>query len=170
MPDDIKFTVTERNGTELTFHEEEEFIPSKMPFDDVAYTADNVKDAILETSTAGGQSRYALICGYEANTNNGRWLEFHRGNPSNTSPYVVAESSQLISLSVSNADTVTSSTFAVYKNGISAATIIITSGSTASTVLGSPIDLVADDELSVQKTAGDSCSEVTLSLNIKVTF
>lgn len=172
MPDNVKFTVVERNGTELEFQEEEDFLPENMPFSDPSFTADNVKDAILETPMITGISRFAVICGYDATSNNGRWMEFHRGNPSDSSPFILAEDAELISASVSIADNEDGSTYTIYKNGTALETIVISlnPGATnkAYKVFPTVISCVAGDEISVQQTTPPSTTEPTLTLFFRV--
>ena len=51
MPDNVKVLIAERNGVDLEYHEEYDFIPENMPFDRTGFTADNVDDAIVEAAT-----------------------------------------------------------------------------------------------------------------------
>ena len=54
MPDSVKMLIAERNGVDLYFHEELDFLPENMPITLAGFTADNVKDAIQEASAGGG--------------------------------------------------------------------------------------------------------------------
>ena len=168
MPDNVKVTITERNGTELQFREELDLTPSNIPFSDPSYSSDNVKDAILETSVTGGQSRYCLPCGYESTVQDGRWLEFHRGNPSNTTPYIATEDIELISLSFSIPSTKVSVTVAIYNNGTFIASVVLANDDHATLIFPTPFSILEGAKISVQKTAGDNPSSISCFPHFKV--
>ena len=169
MPDSVKFLIYEKNGSELSFPEEKQFIPSEMPFSDVAYVSDNVKDAILETAGQSGQSRFTTTYGYDSQVNTGRWLEIHRGNPSNENPFVATDNCRILSMSGSTSGTPTSSTFTLFKNGVSADTLVFTGG-TVSYTLTTPVILAPGDYISIQKTSGDNLPDVNVYVHIKVDY
>lgn len=169
-----KILITEIDGSELDYQEELSLDSDKVYFSDAAYTADNVFDAIKETSTKGGQARFSLLFGYQGNSNNGRWLELFKNVASNSTPYIVAESSQLISLAISNGASSSGATFTIYRNGNSIATLSIGTGTGANNtgyvILPTPIALAMGDELSVQQTSAPSTTDPVFIVNIKVEF
>lgn len=138
-----------------------------VPFDNDTngYTADNVQEAIEETKTTAGQARYALLFGYNGNASN-RWLELFQSNPSETTPYVVAENSEVVAMSLSNTNTSATATVTLYKNGVLLDTLSVTSAQTAYES-GLSWSLSPGDELSAKVTSG-SLSSPMFSTNIKV--
>ena len=173
MPDSVKFLIVEKNSVELEFHEEKQFTPSEMPFSSPGFIADNVYDAILESPTITGISRFAVICGYDSVSNNNRWMEFHRGNSSDASPFVLAEEAELSSLSVSIEDPEDGSTFSVYKNDIFIEDITISDNPGATDIaykkLTTPITCMAGDYISVRQTSAPSTKSPVVTLFFKVT-
>lgn len=109
-------------------------------------------------------SRGAIVASYNAAAGTGRWLEYG-GNPSNEVPYVQPEPGVLraISLSVANSTTVTAS---ILKNGVSVATISLTSSLTGVNSNIS-IPVAVGDTLSIQITSG-SCNKPSLFLFIQM--
>lgn len=173
MPDDVKFTIVEKNGVELQFAEEKRFIPSEMPFSEPGFTADNVHDAIIETPSITGISRFAVICGYDSLSNNNRWMEFHRGNSSDDSPLVLAEQAELIAISVSIENPEDGSTFSVYKNDVFIEDITISDNPGATDIsfkkLTTPVMCMAGDYISVRQTSAPSTKSPVVTLFFKVT-
>lgn len=149
-------------------------VAESVPFDtdDNSFVSDNVQDAIEESLTVGGLSRFSIIYGYNGNSGTGRWLELFQNSASNTSPYVIAEPGIITSLSVSNQLSALGATFTVYVNGVAEATVDIGDGTGATdtgyVVLGTPIVLVAGDEISTQQTSTPSTRDPVFSVNIKV--
>ena len=169
MPDSVKVIITERNGSDIE-NEELDLAGSNIPFTDPAYQADNVDDAIKESASTGGQSRYVVPCGYESTVQNGRWLEFHRGNPSDEGPYIATEATELISFSFSVPSVTTSVTITVYKNGVSLDTVVLSNSDIATKTFTTPYSLVTGDKISVQKTAGNNTSSIVAYPHFKVPF
>ena len=171
MPDSVKVIIVERNGVELQFREELAFTPANLPFSDASYVADNVNDAILESSTKSGQARLALTFGANGTMTDGDYFDTFAGVSSSAAPFVIAENCELIAIAVSRSNAAGSGTlYTVRKNAAAAATISLTTGTTAFSVLGSPIGLVAGDKLDARKTSGQNSSDTILTLYIKVTF
>jgi hypothetical protein len=131
-----------------------------------------LKAAILETTNVSGISRASILFGLDVDVDNGVYLELFRDNPSDISPYVVAEPCQIISVSMSNERTLTNASFTIYKNGVSAQTFTLTSGSSRfNQVLGTPISLVAGDYISMSgdTISGNKPKRVIFSINLKFT-
>lgn len=172
MPDTVKMIIAELNGVDLDYHCEHPYNAGNQPFDNTGttYIADSTRDAILETSTKGGQARYVITAGYGSTANNGRWYEFFAGNSSQTSPYVIAEISKLIALSFANKNNTNGTDIEVFQNGTSIATLTTNGTKTAYYVLPTPVDLVPGDLISVRQTSSPNTSEPTLYLSIKVDF
>jgi hypothetical protein len=133
-------------------------------------TETNVQDAIVTAATLAGQARYALIYGYNGNSTPSRYLEIFQNTDSNDSPYVIPQTTELVSLSVSVRYSVASSTFTVYKNGSSVATLSISSSDKAYSVLGTAVSLTAGDEIAVAHTSGNNVSNVIFAAHFKVPF
>ena len=169
MPDQVKMLITEKNGVDIE-DEELAFLPENMPFSDPSYTADNTKDAIIETGSVGGQSRYVVPCGYESQVQNGRWLEFHRGTGSDENPYVATESIQIISISMSIPEVLASVTLAIFKNDTQVETLVLTNNNIASKVFSTPLSLIAGDKVSIQKISGNNSSAIVAYPHFKVPF
>jgi hypothetical protein len=171
MPDNVKMLIAERNGAELKFPEEEDFTPENMPFSEVGYTSDNVKDAIVETSTVAGQSRFSKTVGTNGTSGNNDYLEFFALAASDDSPWVVAEPCEIINLSVSNRLNSAGATFTVKKNGVAVADITLPAAHPKYEwkVLGTPVSLVAGDLISVQQTSSPNTNDVNMAIDVKVT-
>lgn len=169
-----KVLVHEIDGTEQAYPVERALDADNIYFNDVAYSSDNVLDAIKETGGNSGQSRFASVFGYNGNANSGRWLERFSNSPSNTTPLVIAETSEISTLSISCSGAASGATFTVYKNGSSVATIAIGDGTgqtdTGYKVLSPAVSLVAGDEISVQQTSSPSTTDPVISVNIKVAY
>lgn len=170
MPDSVKVSITERNGQELGYQEEVELTGSNIPFSATGFSSDNLQSAVEESASTGGQSRYVVACGYESTVQDGRYLEFHRGNPSNLDPYVAPEPVLVISLSFTIPAVKTTVTLSIYKNGVLADTVVLSSAKKASKVFTPPISLATDDEISIAKTAGDNPASITAFPHFKVPF
>jgi hypothetical protein len=168
MPDQVKMLIAERNGVELDYQEEHVYDASNQPFSRVGYTSDNTSDAIGETRTTSGISRFVVPFSNNNVVQSGDYLEYGNGNSSDTTPFIATETSQIVNLSVSNINTVASATLAVEVNGVEETTITITSDDSASVILGTPVDLVQDDQVSVLHKVGNNLKNVTLSVKIKV--
>ena len=171
MVDSLKFLTVERNGSELEFPEEEDFIPELMPFSEPGYLSDNVKAAILETSTVAGQSRFSLTVGNNGTSSIGDYLDFFYLVSSFDAPYIVSEPSEITTLAVSNKRDAIGATFSVLRNGVNVASVVIP-GSTPRygyVVLVTPVSLVAGDQLSVQQTSAPNTNDVFVSIGIKTT-
>ena len=169
MPDDVKVIITERNGSDIE-NEELALTGGNIPFSDPAYIADNIEEAIVESASKGGQSRYVVPCGYESTVQNGRWLEFHRGNPSNDTPYIATETTELIARSFSIPATKVSVTVTIYINDVSVETVVLSNDMVVSATFITPLALTINDMVSIQKTAGDNPASITAYPHFKVPF
>lgn len=127
-------------------------------------TSENVQDAIEETLTSAGSSRFAVVFGYNGNASS-RYLELFSSNPSDQTPFVVAEIAEIASLSIS-CKTNTTATVSIRKNGVEITTISLTSAKVGS-VSGLSISLVANDTLSAYVSIG-SVNDPAVAVNIKV--
>lgn len=131
-------------------------VSETVPFDNSTngFVADNAQTAIEEAYALGAAtSRGPTICGFDGSASTGRWLEFYSNNPSNNSPFIVAEASQLIALSIVTASATSTATATIFKNGVALTTISLTAQKknavSGLTNLFNPLD-----EISVQITAG----------------
>jgi len=143
-------------------------VAKSVPFDNSTngYIADNTQDAIEETKSTAGQARYAIVFAYNGNASN-RWLELFQSNPSNDTPFVIAEPSAVVAMALSNSNDTATGTMTLYKNGVLLDDLSVTSGQTAYET-GVYHLLSPGDELSVKVTAG-SFQDPLFSPNIKVT-
>lgn len=142
-------------------------VSRSIPFDNSSngFTADNDQAAIEEAkATAAASSRGPTICGFDGTAANGRWLEFFSNNPSNNSPFIVAENNQLVAVSISSSASSTG-TVTIFKNGTSIQTISL-SASKKNAISSLSINLVALDEISLEVTAG-SISRPTVFMFIR---
>lgn len=100
-----------------------------------------------KNTAPGTAARYTAGFAYQGGASN-HWLDNH-GLPSNTNPFIIAETSTLkaISVVVQN-NKPTNATFTIYKNAISLTTITLTN-QYKQYVSGLAFALVAGDELSV---------------------
>ena len=129
------------------------------------YTSTNVQEAIEEgDQSAANASRGPTVCGFDGTASTGRWLEFYANNPSNSNPFVVAEPSELIAISISAASNSTG-TVTIFKNGVSIQTISL-SASRINRINGLAHSLTDLNEISVQITSG-SISRPTVFLFIR---
>lgn len=131
---------------------------------------DNVQDAVTNAANTAGQARYAVIYGYNGNSVATRYLEIFQNTNSADSPYVVPQTTELVTLSVSTLNSVASATFTVYQNGSSVATLTITSSDKAYAVLSPVITLAAGDEIAVAHTSGSNVSNVIFAVHFKIPF
>lgn len=135
--------------------ERSSLVADAIPFDGTAeaYVADNVRDAIIEArNTATGRARYPLAAGYDANANTGRWLEWTKGIPSNTSSIALPRKSLLAELSLSSRG-VNTATVTVFRNGGAVQTISLAAEQTKTLSFLNQTFLV-NDRVSIQVTAG----------------
>lgn len=142
-------------------------VAGQVPFDNDTngFTSDNTQEAIEEAASLGGlASRGPTTCGFDGGGSTGRWLEFFTNNPSNNSPFIIAEPCQLIAVSVSSSSNSTG-TITIYKNGSSVQTISL-SASKKNRVNGLLINFTDLDEISAQVTSG-SISRPTLFMFIR---
>jgi hypothetical protein len=138
-----------------------------IPFDNDSngLTADQVQAAIEEVYTlAANASRGATICGFDGSAVTGRWLEFFSNNPSNGNPFIIAEASELVALTIS-ASANSTGTVTVFKNGVALTTISL-SNSRKDAISGLELGLASLDELSLQVTSG-TITRPTVSLFIR---
>jgi hypothetical protein len=131
---------------------------------------EDVQEAIEESSTKAGQARYAVVFGYNGASTPLRYLDLFSNVTSNTSPYVIAEATELISISVSFLTSITSATFDVYRNGVSVASLTVNNSNRGYTVLSPVIALSAGDEISASHTSGNNVSDIILATLFKVPF
>lgn len=131
-------------------------VSKSTPFDNSTngFTAENAQTAIEEAYlTAANASRGPTIAAFDGNGSSGRWLEFYSNNPSNNNPFIIAENSQLIAVSIVTSAASATGTVTIYKNGVSVQTISLAAQKKNS--INGLTTLLADlDELSVQVTSG----------------
>ena len=141
-------------------------VASGTPFDPTGtfLTSENVQDAIVETLLEAGSSRFALLFGYNGNASS-RFLELFASNPSNQTPFVVAEIASIASLSLSCKSS-TTATASIRVNGVEVETISVTAG-TSATKSGLNYALAVGDKISVYVSSG-SMNDPMISVNIKV--
>lgn len=132
------------------------------------FTSRNTQEAIEEAkiTAPGTAGPYAAISGFDGNATTGRWLEFLTNIASNVSGHVIPEAASIKYLSVA-AQTNTTCTFTIYKNGISLETLTLTAQRKNNKISLNHV-LIALDELSVQVTSGN-CAKPTFNIFIKVT-
>jgi hypothetical protein len=142
-------------------------VARQTPFDNTGtdLTATQVQAAIEEVYTlAANASRGATICGFDGTASTGRYLEFFSNNPSNGNPFIIAENSELVALTIS-ASSNSTGTVTIFKNGVALTTISLSSARKEA-ISGLEFGLVSLDELSVQVTSG-SITRPTVSLFIR---
>lgn len=142
-------------------------VAKSIPFDNSSngFTADEAQTAIEEAKLlAANASRGSTICGFDGTASVGRYLEFFSNNPSNNSPFIVSEPSQLIALSVS-ASSNSTGTITIYKNGVVLTTITLTA-SRKNRIKNLALNLTDLDELSASITSG-SITRPTLFMFIR---
>lgn len=123
-------------------------------FNASGFVADNISDAIVEAkATAAAASRYVINAAFDGSAGSGRWLEFAANVPSNTSPFIVPETSILVALSLVGASATQTATATVFKNGAVVQTVALIAAK-KNRVTGLNITLAPLDELSIQVTAG----------------
>lgn len=131
-------------------------VSEETPFDNSTngFTANEVQSAIEEAYQLGANaSRGPTICGFDGTASSGRWLEFFANNPSNNSPFILAEDAELIALSVVTASGSSTGTVTIYKNGVSLTTISLTAQK-KNAINGLTLSLLELDEISAQVTSG----------------
>lgn len=131
-----------------------------------AFSSDNVLDAIIEARNfaPGTASRFAVVMGRNGNVSN-KWLQMFDSIDSNVTPFVAAETAQVIALSVAvNGNT--TCRFGVYKNGVQFDDLTLDEESTNFKLLVTPESLVGGDELSV-KLQNKNASDPVFSIFIK---
>ena len=136
-----------------------------VPFESSEFIAQNVQDAIIEAKhTALGAIRYVVFCGFDGSAGNGRWLEWSKSVPSNTSPYVVAKSATIKEISIScNGNATATITF--FKNAVSVATMSLSAQETKYDFFN--VLFNQGDALSAQVTSG-SLSKPAVFINFQV--
>jgi hypothetical protein len=142
-------------------------VASSIPFDNGTngFVADDVQGAIEEsTGLAADASRGPTICGFDGNASVGRYLEFFTNNPSNNSPFILAEPAQLAAVSIS-ASANSTGTITIFKNGVVLQTISLVAAKKAR-VKSLNLNFTDLDEISAEVTSG-SISRPTLFLFIR---
>jgi len=135
-------------------------VAKQVPFDNttpigVNFTSTDTQAAIEEVYVlASNASRGATLCGFDGSASSGRWLEFFSNNPSNNNPFVVAEPSELVALSLSTSAASATGTVTIYNNGSPITTISLAAAKTAR-VKNLALGLTDLDQLSVQVTSGN---------------
>lgn len=118
------------------------------------FTSTEAQSAIEEAASTGASaSRGPTIAAFDGTGSTGRWLEFYNNNPSNTNPFIVAESSELIAVSIVTSAASATGTVAIYKNGSSIQTISL-AAQKKNAISGLAYGFVSLDELSLQVTSG----------------
>lgn len=142
-------------------------VDKAIPFDPTgtSLVSENVRDAIIETLLNAGSSRFAVIFGYNGNASSTRYLEMFQSVPSSTSPFVVAEIGEIVSLSISTKNTATL-TATVYVNAVAITTISLAAAASGY-ISGLTEFLNPGDVISAAVTSG-SGQDPILSVNVKV--
>ncbi len=140
-------------------------VSTSVPFDNSnnGFSAQDVQAAIEEVRT---YHRYVAVCGYQGNANTNTYLQFFRSNPSNTTPFIVAESSEIKSLSLA-AEVAATTTINIYKNG-SMVTSISLANQTQNVSTGLSISVASGDKLSA-KVASGSARNPNLYIFLRIT-
>jgi hypothetical protein len=134
-------------------------VASTVPFDPTAqpsygFISTDVESAIYEAANLGADaSRGGAIASFDGTGSTGRWLEFSANNPSNNSPFVVAEVGQIRSISIVTSATKATGTVTIFKNGSSIETISLAAEKKSSKT-GLFLGLISLDGLSIQVTSG----------------
>lgn len=126
-----------------------------IPFDNTlnGYISTNAQDAIEESKAiAVRTARYCVIGAYESTANTGRWLEFSRGNSSNTSPLIIVGIQRFEEITLVTADTASTASVTLYRNLTPLLVISLNAQKVA--VVESDVILNDLDQLSLQVTAG----------------
>lgn len=141
---------------------------SETPFDNSinGFISQESQSAIEEAYSLGAAtSRGPTVCGFDGSGTAGRWLEFFSNNPSNNSPFILAEDCELIAVSLVTAATSSTSTVGIYKNGVLVQSISLTAQK-KNAISGLQIPFNSLDELSTQVTSG-SISRPTLFIFLR---
>jgi hypothetical protein len=144
-------------------------VAGAVPFDNATngFTSTETQGAIEEAfSSAADTSRGPTIAGFDGTGTSGRWLEFFQNNPSNNSPFIVAENSQLVAISIVTASATATGNFRVFKNGVLLQDLALTAQK-KNAISGLSHSLPTLSEISVQITSG-SISRPQIYLSIKV--
>lgn len=142
-------------------------VAKSVPFDNASngFVSKESQSAIEEAKQLASKvSRGPAICGFDGNGSTGRWLEFFGNNPSNNSPFIVAENNELVAISIS-ASANSTGTVTIYKNGTAVENITLTAArkNAKSNLLVSYSPL---DEISARVTSG-TISRPTLFLFLR---
>lgn len=131
-------------------------VAKSIPFDNDTndFVSDDAQDAIEEArDVASSASRGPTVCGFDGNANVGRWLEFYSNNPSNNNPFIVAEASELVAVSIVTSSSSTTGTVTIYLNSSPIQTISL-AAQKKNSIKGLAHLFTDLDELSVQVTSG----------------
>lgn len=143
-------------------------VSKSTPFDNTSngFTATDAQTAIEEAKlTAANASRGPTVAGFDGNASTGRWLEFYSNNPSDSNPFIVAENSQLIAVSIVTGAATATGTAAIKRNGTTIQSISLTAQK-KNAVDSLALNLVPLDELSIQISSG-SISRPTVYMFIR---
>lgn len=131
-------------------------VAKSVPFDNVTngFTSTETQSAIEEAASTGASaSRGPTIAAFDGTGSTGRWLEFYSNNPSNTNPFIVAETSELIAVSIVTSAASATGTVTIYKNGVSIQTISL-AAQKKNSISGLLHSLANLDEISLRITSG----------------
>jgi hypothetical protein len=137
-------------------------VARSTPFDNNTnlFTSTEVQSAIEEArDTALGRARYALICAFDGSAGSGRWLEWSKSVPSNTSPFACPRVCALTELSFGCNTNNANTTITVFKNNVAFTTIQMINQKTK-TEIKTGLDVNIGDLISVQTTGGTSSRPV----------
>lgn len=122
-----------------------------------ALAEDTIQRAVEYASTVStateGVPRYVSTCGRDGKSEAGKWLEFFKGVPSDKSPLVLPEDSEIVALSFS-CKAATTVTYTLYKNNTVVLDTLSATGANTNYKSGLNHTLLAGDNLSVKVTAG----------------
>lgn len=172
MAGNPKFLIAEKNGQEIAFYEE--YVPEAVDItvDDtnLPYAATEVQTALENTINTGGSSRYAIALGrlgavVVQNPNNPTYLRNYYGPTTDLQPFVIPETSELVSIVVQTSNP-TTATFELLKNDTVIQTInLVNQDVLVFNSLSTP--LVIYDKLSARISSGNTQNPV-LTAHIKV--
>ncbi len=169
MPDEVKVTITERNGVELAYPEEHRYHADNQPFNPAGspFTVDSTELAIKESVNLTGVALSSIVFGRDGNRSSGTWLEAFKGIATNASPLVIGGDYELLNVTLSNKKNRTG-TITIYINGVVVTTISTINAKTAEQVV-TGVFAVPGDELSAKISSG-SFNDVIISMTFKGTI
>ena len=171
MPDNVKVTITERNGTELQFREEMPFTPSNMPFTATGFTADNVQDAIEEISDIAAPLIVPIILIQNGTLSDNEFIGYSNLIPGDATPIIAPITGTFVGFTFSNENS--SADFALeFRLGTTTSSIFFTwsvdNTLTADVNLVTPEAVTAGGRMFIKyKDEGSNASDAVIVLKFK---